>query len=661
MQSSVYFDQTGSFASSSDNVVSSTTNTHNISPSHRSSLNLNTTSHPHEASGRGSASGELYLNDTNSPLAISSMLNTLALGSMPQDIASSNISNHDNNIKGSYSLKLSNVPKDITLRECYAIFALAEGVKSIELQKKNSSSSITSASLEDENDIFIIARFELLNLAINYAVILNSKNELFGPSFPNKTTVEIIDDTTKNLVSFPSSAIFNDTSRLNKSNSGMKRPSLLSQRSRFSFSDPFSNDSPLSQQQSQQQQQQPQQPQQHSTQKHSPQQCNQQQVNSSIPLSSQGQVIGLHSNHSHQDLSVESTIQTSDIGKSFLLRDSTEINEKIWGTSGIPSSINGYMSTPQPSTPTLEWGNTSASQHGSSFFLPSAASTAIAPKNSNTSANANASSNNGASNNGANQALSASSQQPMMQIGNTINTSLTSSNSLPPYGLMSSQSQHISNMVNTSDMNITPQKQNRFMQQPQPEHMYPVNQSNTPQKVPPARLSSSRNSHKNNSTTSLSSNITGSASISQADLSLLARIPPPANPADQNPPCNTLYVGNLPSDATEQELRQLFSGQEGFRRLSFRNKNTTSNGHSHGPMCFVEFDDVSFATRALAELYGRQLPRSTVSSKGGIRLSFSKNPLGVRGPNSRRGGSGNPNPNVNMLSSYNSNVGHIKN
>lgn len=664
MQSSVYFDQTGSFASSSDNVVSTTANTHNISPSHRSSLNLNTSSHPHEMSGRGSASGELYLNDTNSPLAITSMLNTLALGSMPQDIPSSS-NNHDNNIKGNYSLKLSKVPKDITLRECYAIFALAEGVKSIELQKKNSS-NIVPASLEDENDIFIIARFELLNLAINYAVILNSKNELFGPSFPSKTTVEIIDDTTKNLVSFPSSAIFNDSSRLTKSTSGMKRPSLLSQRSRFSFSDPFSNDSPLTQQQSQQQQQQQQQQQsqqqqQHSSQKHSPQQCNQQQTNSSVPLSSQGQVIGLHSNHSHQDLSVEPSIPTSDIGKSFLLRDNTEINEKIWGTSGIPSSINGYMSTPQPSTPTLEWGNTSASQHGSSFFLPSAASTAIAPTNSNTSANANANANNGTSNTGANTALSASSQQPMMQIGNAINTSLTSSNSLPPYGLMSSQSQHMSNMVNTSDMNITPQKQNRFMQQPQPDHMYPVNQSSTPQKVPPARLSSSRNSHKNNSTTSLSSNITGSASISQADLSLLARIPPPANPADQNPPCNTLYVGNLPSDATEQELRHLFSGQEGFRRLSFRNKNTTSNGHSHGPMCFVEFDDVSFATRALAELYGRQLPRSTVSSKGGIRLSFSKNPLGVRGPNSRRGGTSNPNPNVNMLSSYNSNVGHIKN
>ena len=48
------------------------------------------------------------------------------------------------------------------------------------------------------------------------------------------------------------------------------------------------------------------------------------------------------------------------------------------------------------------------------------------------------------------------------------------------------------------------------------------------------------------------------------DLSLLARVPPPANPADQNPPCNTLYVGNLPPDATESELRTLFSPQKGL-------------------------------------------------------------------------------------------------
>jgi hypothetical protein len=95
---------------------------------------------------------------------------------------------------------------------------------------------------------------------------------------------------------------------------------------------------------------------------------------------------------------------------------------------------------------------------------------------------------------------------------------------------------------------------------------------------------------------------------------------PPVNPADQNPPCNTLYVGNLPVDTSEDELKQMFSKQRGYKRLCFRTK-------QNGPMCFVEFEDVSFATKALSELYGQPLHNSV---KGGIRLSFSKNPLGVR-------------------------------
>lgn len=95
---------------------------------------------------------------------------------------------------------------------------------------------------------------------------------------------------------------------------------------------------------------------------------------------------------------------------------------------------------------------------------------------------------------------------------------------------------------------------------------------------------------------------------------------PPVNPADQNPPCNTLYVGNLPIDTSEDELKSLFSKQRGYKRLCFRTK-------QNGPMCFVEFEDISFATKALHELYGHPLHNSV---KGGIRLSFSKNPLGVR-------------------------------
>ncbi|KAI7864140.1 hypothetical protein BDF14DRAFT_1837770 [Spinellus fusiger] len=89
------------------------------------------------------------------------------------------------------------------------------------------------------------------------------------------------------------------------------------------------------------------------------------------------------------------------------------------------------------------------------------------------------------------------------------------------------------------------------------------------------------------------------------------------NPADQNPPCNTLYVGNLPPSTSEEELRQLFNQCSGYKRMCFRNK-------PQGPMCFVEFEDVVYATQALSELQGKSLSNSV---KGGIRLSFSKNPL----------------------------------
>jgi len=110
------------------------------------------------------------------------------------------------------------------------------------------------------------------------------------------------------------------------------------------------------------------------------------------------------------------------------------------------------------------------------------------------------------------------------------------------------------------------------------------------------------------------------------------------NSSDQNPPINTLYVGNLPttppaslsSNPLEESLRAVFSQRPGYRKLCFRQKN-------NGPMCFVEFDDVDYATKALHSLYGHTLNGLV---KGGIRLSFSKNPLGVRA-GSVSAGSGN--------------------
>lgn len=103
--------------------------------------------------------------------------------------------------------------------------------------------------------------------------------------------------------------------------------------------------------------------------------------------------------------------------------------------------------------------------------------------------------------------------------------------------------------------------------------------------------------------------------------SLLCAIGSNSMPAPENPPCNTLYVGNLPPNASEMELRAIFCIVQGFRRLSFKPKLGGS------PMCFVEFEDVPAATTAMETLHGTLLSNST---KGGIRLSYSKNPLGVR-------------------------------
>ncbi|PVU97749.1 hypothetical protein BB559_001928 [Furculomyces boomerangus] len=90
---------------------------------------------------------------------------------------------------------------------------------------------------------------------------------------------------------------------------------------------------------------------------------------------------------------------------------------------------------------------------------------------------------------------------------------------------------------------------------------------------------------------------------------------------DQNPPCNTLYVGNLPIGTQEEELRKLFENSVGYKRLCFRTKPNS------GPMCFVEFNTVENASSALRDYDGKMLSTSATS---GIRLSYSKNPLGVR-------------------------------
>ncbi|TGO15811.1 hypothetical protein BTUL_0035g00140 [Botrytis tulipae] len=92
---------------------------------------------------------------------------------------------------------------------------------------------------------------------------------------------------------------------------------------------------------------------------------------------------------------------------------------------------------------------------------------------------------------------------------------------------------------------------------------------------------------------------------------------PPINPLGQNPPFNTLIVENIPRDTSQDELTAIFSERRGFERLSFRTKQNL-------PICFVEFVDVSSATKCIQDVNGMSFQDST---KGKIQLSFSKSPL----------------------------------
>ncbi|CCE66139.1 hypothetical protein TPHA_0O01720 [Tetrapisispora phaffii CBS 4417] len=558
-----------------------------LSPKHKQALGLHT------------VNGSNFKGQ-QSPLQLTSMLNSLTLSQDNQAVA--NMRNYN----GPFVLILRNLPNEISLRECHAVFALAHNILSMELVKSENS---------EKDEPFLKVQIDSLVNAASYAMILSSKSDIFGPDCPMKSYVELFDQPTNQQVPYNELSQLNQSYRLGSDLNNLHNfkniiplaansniPSVfdgstLPKKSRFSFSDNFSNESNLVNNTTENQ-----------------------HVSTGNSLNPQGsQSIPGHP-QSFQELSATSSMQQGNVGKSILMMESDDINDAIWGSNGI--TFNNATTGSNSTVPMFEW-NSGGSRKQNNLFgfsqqtnnMPNQSVQGSTAQLSNISSDGYLPANNNISSFGIPPSVNSSTQQMLSPLDSTLPANQHHPN-------ISSQS----STFNINDKLST-------------DSQAAKNQSQTPHRMQPMR--NTRNSQesiglqKNSSTPSLSySNLANTGAISQADLSLLAKVPPPANPADQNPPCNTLYVGNLPSDATEQELRQLFSVQQGFRRLSFRNKN--NNGNGHGPICFVEFDDVSFATRALAELYGSQLPSATVSNKGGIRLSFSKNPLGVRGPNNRR-------------------------
>uniref|UniRef100_A0A914Z569 RRM domain-containing protein n=1 Tax=Panagrolaimus superbus TaxID=310955 RepID=A0A914Z569_9BILA len=86
-----------------------------------------------------------------------------------------------------------------------------------------------------------------------------------------------------------------------------------------------------------------------------------------------------------------------------------------------------------------------------------------------------------------------------------------------------------------------------------------------------------------------------------------------------NPPCSTLFVANLGSNPSEEEIRQLFKKFPGFCRLRLNNK-------SGSAVAFIEFNEVRNASMALTHLQGTQLASSERGN--GIRIEYARTKMG---------------------------------
>ncbi|KAF7135733.1 hypothetical protein RHSIM_Rhsim08G0246900 [Rhododendron simsii] len=91
----------------------------------------------------------------------------------------------------------------------------------------------------------------------------------------------------------------------------------------------------------------------------------------------------------------------------------------------------------------------------------------------------------------------------------------------------------------------------------------------------------------------------------------------PVQNIKDNPPCNTLFIGNLGENVNEDELRGLFIMQPGFKQM----KVLRQERHT---VCFIEFEDVNSATNVHHALQGAVIPSS---SSIGMRIQYPSHSL----------------------------------
>ncbi|XP_073144183.1 uncharacterized protein [Henckelia pumila] len=102
----------------------------------------------------------------------------------------------------------------------------------------------------------------------------------------------------------------------------------------------------------------------------------------------------------------------------------------------------------------------------------------------------------------------------------------------------------------------------------------------------------------------------------------------PVQNTKDNPPCNTLFIGNLGENINEEELRVLFGAQPGFKQM----KIIRQERHT---VCFIEFEDVNSAAHVHHSFQGAVIPSS---GSVGMRIQYPYNPFGRRKDSINPGG-----------------------
>jgi len=90
------------------------------------------------------------------------------------------------------------------------------------------------------------------------------------------------------------------------------------------------------------------------------------------------------------------------------------------------------------------------------------------------------------------------------------------------------------------------------------------------------------------------------------------------------PPCTTLFVTNIDSQTTEEDLTHIFGSVPGFKRLRLPPKEGRSRRNA-----FVEYADIPSAQSALYSLQTYPLGSCY------LHIEFAKAPMGEQGHRSR--------------------------